>query len=341
MLGKKQLAAMAWSRSGLARGALRLGGGSPRQLTVLAYHRVLDVGDEDRFVGDPELVSASTADFDWQMRLVARYFRPTTFGRVLELSAAGLPLPPRSLIVTFDDGHADNYCNAFPVLRATHVPATIFVSTAYVESDTPYWFDLVARIFGAAPPGPLQLTSVPLRVTLSDAGSRRAATGQLLAQLKRVPNAQRLECLSELQSQPHWRASVPAQGGPFAMTWAQIREMSTAGIEFGSHTVTHPILTQLTRVELDRELSESREVIRRETGQPVDVVAYPIGKHFAFDQTVIDACRACGYRLGVSYETGVNAWPSDQPFALRRLAVERYTSREMFESILSLPGIFA
>jgi len=338
---KKEMLAAAWSRSGLARASLRFRPAPENSLLVLAYHRILDLGDEDRFIGDPELVSASTADFEWQMRFVARHFRPTTFGRVLDLEAAGLPLPPRSLIVTFDDGHADNYVNAFPILRATGVPATIFLSTDYIESESPFWFDLVARIFSVAPAGAFQLDAVPLAGTLSDVRSRRAATGQLLARLKRVSNAQRLACLAELQSRLQAPRSAIAADGPFAVAWTQVREMAASGIEFGSHTVSHPILTQLTHEELERELRDSREIIRRETGQPVDVIAYPIGKHFAFDERVKTACRDCGYRLGVSYETGVAEWPSKEQFALRRLAIERYTSRAMFESLLSLPRVFA
>lgn len=341
MASKKEMLAHAWSGSGLARAFLSFGPVSRGSLTMLAYHRVLDLGDEDGFAGDPELVSASTADFEWQMRFLGRHFQPTTFRRVLELTAAGMPLPPRSLVVTFDDGHADNYLNAFPILRATGVPATIFLSTDYIDSSAPFWFDLVARRFHGAPAGVVELRTVPFTASLGDVRSRRDATERLLAQLKRVKNAARLACLAELEARLPFARSGLEHGGPHCMTWAQVREMSAAGIEFGSHTLSHPILTQLGDEDLRRELHESRAIIRRETGQSVDVIAYPIGKRFAFDERVMKSSSECGYRLGVSYETGVDAWPCARPFALRRLAVERYTSRAMFESMLSLPGIFA
>lgn len=341
MVSKKEMIARGWSGSGLARAFLSFGPASRSSLTLLAYHRVVDIGDEDEFAGDPELVSASIAEFEWQMRWVAKYFQPTSFRRVLDLTAAGMPLPPRSLVVTFDDGHSDNFVSAFPILRATGVPATIFLSTDYIGSRAPYWFDLVARRFHCAPAGGIELSSVPFTASLVDVRSRRDATGRLLSQLKRVPNAVRLACLAELEARLPIARLGFGHDEPHSLTWDQVREMSAAGIEFGSHTLSHPILTQLEDAELRRELYESREIIRRETGQSVDVIAYPIGKKFAFDERVIRISRECGYQLGVSYETGVDAWPCATPYALRRLAVERYTSRTMFESMMSLPGVFA
>ena len=64
---KKQLFADAWSASGLARMALSHFGGTRGGLLVLAYHRIADIGVEDEHPGDPELISASPAEFLWQM----------------------------------------------------------------------------------------------------------------------------------------------------------------------------------------------------------------------------------------------------------------------------------
>ncbi len=340
MVDKKQLLARAWSSSGLARAAIRAGFGPRRALVVLAYHRILDIGDEDRFASDPELVSATVADFEWQMRFVREHFSPLTFRQVIDHQERGLELPDRSIIVTFDDGHIDNYTLAFPVLRTTGVPATIFLSTDYIGAGRPFWFDHVASILFRASEGPLELKSIGFRGELSDGRSRRFAASQVLGALKRVKESTRLACVEELGAQAGSATATEDDPAVFAMDWAQVREMARSGIEFGSHTVSHPILANVERAQLVRELVESRKSIETHTGRPAEVIAYPIGKRFAYDEAVIGACRDAGYRLGVSYESGVNEWPLPMPFELRRLAVERYTDRTMFESLLSLPRLF-
>ncbi|MCP5327354.1 MAG: polysaccharide deacetylase family protein [Sinobacteraceae bacterium] len=340
MPGKKQLLAELCSRTGLARALLQLGPGSRNALVVLAYHRVLDIGDEQSFPADPELVSATVADFEWQMRFLRRHFSPITFRQAIDCLERGIALPARSVIVTFDDGHLDNYLHAFPILQSLGMPATIFLSTGYVDTRLPFWFDQVARLLYRAPPGRLDLSTIEMRIELSDIASRRRATEVILGRLKRIPESDRLSSLRELESRLDRNVVRSEDSEPFALSWSQVLEMSQSGIEFGSHTVSHPILSNLEPAQLARELGDSRRSIELHTGQPADVIAYPIGKRFAYSDSVIAACKAAGYRVGVSYESGINKWPLSSPFELRRLAIERYTDRAMFESLLTLPRIF-
>lgn len=339
MRGKKALLGDFWGNSGLAAAVLSMGIVSRSKLLILAYHRVLDIPDEDAFSGDPELVSASTRDFERQMRFVRDHFEPLRFADVLQAMDRGVALPRNSLVVTFDDGHIDNFTHAFPILRSLGVPATIFVSTQYIDApETPFWFDHVAQLMYFAPPGPLHLDQIDFDATLTEIRSRRDATEALLRKLKREPNDRRVAVVRELAQRLGEHVASPQRA---AMNWSEVREMAAAGIEFGSHTVSHPVLAQLDDEAIRQELAESRATIRAQTGQPVETIAYPIGKVGAYDDRVIETAKSCGYRLGVSYETGVNPAKDLDLFALRRLAVERYTSFGNFKAMLSMPGILA
>ena len=342
MPGKKALLGEFWSASGLAPAGLKLLPCGPRRLIVLAYHRILDIASEDAHPGDPGLISASVSGFEQQMRFVRDNFVPLSLASVLEALDRGAALPPRSLVVTFDDGHIDNYTNAFPVLKRLGVPATIFLSTAYIDAPhTPFWFDRVAELFFHAPPGTMTVGELGHTAMLGSMGSRRHETNQLLRRLKREPNQRRLSALDELEQS--LAQHVPARHPPrrAAMSWDEVREMANGGIEFGSHTVTHPILSRLDDVAMAKELSDSRDRIRARTGQPVDAIAYPVGKADAYDERTIRAAKACGYRIGLSYETGINRHLDTKLFELRRLAVERYVSLGNFKAMLSLPEVFA
>lgn len=340
MNGKRDIAAGILGRLGITRAAQALARPPAGSVAILAYHRVLDVPDEDTYPFDIELVSASVGAFRRQMDHVARHFHPITFATLLAHLDRGTPPPPRSLIVTFDDGFLDNYLEAFPVLREKGIPATIFVSTGYIDRQENFWYERVANAVLASRSGRGELPDGRVLELGPDIPSRRAAVKQILAALKRVPDGERRRLVQQavMQFDPDGRCDGDPRSGP--LTWDHVREMSAAGIEFGSHSVDHPVLSRVDDEGLRREFTESRARIEEVTGRAVQVVAYPVGGPDAFDGRVKAAAREAGYRLGVSYVTGIENTSSWDPFAIRRLHVERYTGEALFRAMLAMPRTF-
>ena len=336
--GKKDALAWLFAAAGISALTTRLRFGQSRSVAILAYHRVFDIGREDDFPYDPELVSASVADFEWQMRTLRRRFDPMHLREVLSCADEGRPLPPRAVVVTFDDGHGDNYTHAFPVLRALGIPATIFLSTGYMDRKEPFWFDEVAFRLYHSPRRNLELSSLRLRLTLGSVTQRRLVTRDVLAGMKVVSNAVRLAALRELAKESGVAGPVnDALSRP--LTWEQVREMRDSGIDFGSHALSHPILSRLSDEELHLELAGSKSDIEQRLGRTVECLAYPVGGGGAFDDRVVRIARQSGYRLGLTYVSGVNAWPAADGFRLRRLPVERNTTRARFEGMLAFPKL--
>ncbi len=312
------------------------------EVPILAYHRIWDLASDGHFPYDVELISASTADFAWQVQYVRENFDPITFDTLIKILDGALPAPPRPLIMTFDDGYDDNYHHAFPILLAHGVPATVFLATGYIDQPQTFWYDRLAQLVMTAAPREIRLPGLAEPQTLPAApNGRRMALKQLLKHLKQVPNEMRLAALRRLESDlteddiPH----ESPQSRP--LNWNQVREMAAGGIEFGSHSVSHPILANLTDADLWCELTESRRVIEDQLRTPVQVISYPVGGVSAFDERVRRMARGAGYRLGVSYLPGSNALNSFDPFAVRRLHVERYTDRSYFSAMLNIPELFA
>lgn len=338
---KKEYLAKAMAVTGMHGLSSFLRGLKLGELPILAYHRVCDIENEEKFPFDPDLVSASPAAFAWQMNYLKERYHPITFEFLLNVLDDKEKLPRRPVIVTFDDGYDDNYVNAFPVLRSLEMPATIFISTGYVGSGKPFWFDLVAHILYHASNGTLNVNELDLALSLdSGVDSRRAAAAVLVAKLKRVNNAQRLKCLGWLESEFAGAMKISEFRLSRPLDWNQIREMSAAGMEFGSHTVSHPILSRLDATELQQELTESRQQLEKELGKVAPVLAYPVGGPEEFNDAVVRAAVTAGYRLGASYMPGVNRLGSMDRFRLRRQHVERYVSNAYFSGLLSLPEIF-
>ena len=337
-MGKKELLARWLYGIGLTRPLEGIGRPS---LRILAYHRVYDMIDENSFAADPELVSASVADFRLQMQYIRKYWNPIPLSVAVDVLASGERLPDHCVVVTFDDGHLDNFTLAYPILLEQGIPATIFLSTGYIGGTVPFWFDRVATLLFLAPTGHLHIPLLNLDLGLGDIQSRRAGTARVLTTLKGVPDELRRSAVAALEAELGRHAETADPGLTGVMSWDQVREMAQHGIEFGSHSVSHPILSRLSDAAIFAELMESRQTLERELGREINLLAYPVGKEHAFDSRVVSIARTCGYKAGVAYVDGVNHDGSTDLFSLRRMSVERYYSHASFVARLVMPGVFA
>lgn len=335
--GKKDVVASVAHATGLLHAALRARRGmGPR---ILAYHRVWDLEDEQRFPYDPELVSGSTREFEWQMRWLRRHMTPVPLAALVESLETKRPLPPRAVAVTFDDGHRDNYTHAFPILRDWGIPATIFLSTGYMDSPRTFWFDEVAYRLYATRLERVSIPALDLVLSLADVASRRVAARDVLVSMKRVSDGVRLEAIEQLAGATGIASVDDSRSA--ALTWSQVAEMRAGGITFGSHTVSHPILSRIEDAQLREELARSRQALTDRDLGDSNVLAYPVGGTETFDDRVVAQARACGYRMGLAYTSGVALWPPADPFRIPRLHVERYTTRSRFVAMLTVPETFA
>lgn len=311
-------------------------------LPILAYHRIYDVADDAKFPFDIDLISASSAQFRWQMRYIKRHFTPITFATLIDATEGRVKMPKRPIIVTFDDGFEDNYTHAFPILQELGVPATIFVSTGYIGQEDTFWWDRLAYIINHIPPCTLSIPEFKFSVTVAgDIAARRRTLYDFIWNVKYLSNPARLQLCEAMEREYGRYFARKDLHMSRPLSWEQVREMAAAGIEFGSHTVTHPVLTSLTPAEVRYELGESKRTIEQQLQKPVDAVSYPIGRSFAFDKSVVAIACDLGYRLGVSYRRGNNSMSTLEPFGLRRISVERFINHADFSSMLSLPEIFS
>jgi peptidoglycan/xylan/chitin deacetylase (PgdA/CDA1 family) len=112
----------------------RLGNG----FGILMYHRVVD---RPRGVETPT-VNVTPGRLRRQLSgLVSAGYEAWPLGKALEAYTASRPIPANVFVVTFDDGYENNLTVALPILEELRVPATIFLATAFLDSDRPFPFD--------------------------------------------------------------------------------------------------------------------------------------------------------------------------------------------------------
>jgi peptidoglycan/xylan/chitin deacetylase (PgdA/CDA1 family) len=179
---------------------------------------------------------------------------------------------------------------------------------------------------------------------ISAVGSESLASGhplpaEVIHWLKRLDNTARLEIL-EL-----WEQEYPIDSKNFELiqplNWDQIRTMNYGGMEIGSHTVTHPNLSTLSKTALHHELIASKQKIEKEIGQAVICIAYPGGKSTDHNALVHQAAEEAGYLFGLAYAGGINSLSHLAKYQLKRLSVERSDSFALFQSNLLFPHLFS
>src|SRR5829696_8506777 len=110
-----------------------------RKVLVLIYHRISDLPS------DPRSLSVTPHYFAKHLEILRQYARPM---RLQQMSQALIDgnLPDRAVVVTFDDGYADNLYNAKPALERYNVPATFFLTTGYIGHKREFWWDELDRL---------------------------------------------------------------------------------------------------------------------------------------------------------------------------------------------------
>jgi len=333
---KKELAARMLD-NGIAR-YWSVAGGRYKGVRILAYHRVLD-DEPGSFPFDDDVISARTEAFREQMQFARRNFDIVSFGDLRRCDAEGRAWPERGLIVTFDDGYSDNYSNAFPVLKEMGIPATIFLTTSHIGQKKLFWWDQIAYSVKHASRRSIhypELSSGP--VSLASTADRRRALGVILGYIKGIPEDMRLRFQDRLYRDLD--ARVPdALADRMHLSWDEVRAMSARGIEFGSHTMTHPILANVTREQLEEEVSASKKAIERKTGKEVLAFAYPAGRVSRFNKIVQEMVSRAGYAYAVSYEEGLALQNHNNRYCLSRIHVERGHSPSLFRANVMFPGL--
>jgi peptidoglycan/xylan/chitin deacetylase (PgdA/CDA1 family) len=307
-------------------------------LRILAYHRILD-DDLSSFAFDEALISARRDDFREQMKFVRRNFDVISFEDLHRCEMEEREWPRRALIITFDDGYRDNYTNAFPVLKEFHLPATIFLTTGHIGEARLFWWDRVAYLIKHTSRQSVvfaDLSSAPF--DLSSARARRQSIARVLWWLKQVQEETRNRFLDSLSSE----LDVELPGGvaeEMHLSWDEVKEMARSGIEFGSHTVTHPILSHVGESQLQREISESKQAIEEHLGREVMAFAYPAGRRTRFNDNVQSIVARCGYRYAVSYDEGAAIEGACDRLALPRIHIESDISLRLFRASLVFPRL--
>lgn len=304
-------------------------------LLVVTYHRLSERPDPT----DPLKISVST--FENQIKFLKKKYSVIS---ALDLSEAinGVhPLPKRPCLITFDDGWQDNYTLGMPVLRKYNVPALIFVSTNYIGTGKAFWHVRLRSIMLSKDISIAEIldsTDCTLQSELLErlrvVGQQKIETrgllvNELIENLKKFPVDQIERYVLRLEDN---LASRDVRSDGAMLSWEQISEMSNNGISFGSHTMSHAILTGLGEKEVRDELVASKRVLEHRLGQSILFFAYPNGD---YNEETMCLTRGAGYEAGFTCKPGLNI-NMNRLFELKRINMREDSASGFSDAFSSL-----
>lgn len=270
-----------------------------RTLTVVGFHRVLPAAELDRSQADPTW-TVTTELFEEVLNFLRRHYNLVGLDDVLAARAHRMPLPPRALLVTFDDGWRDNLDYALPILKRCGVPAVLFVASGPIESAGICWWQEVllwALRSGRKSSGELLRDASPSAVS-KPAGE----VGELdlllrYASLDPVRRDELLRPLArELEAQQRCRHMLDG---------ASLRELAGAGMALGVHGAAHLPLTEVA--DPQDEIRTSRLRLAALSGtRDATTLSFPHGR---YDARVVDTARRLGFELMFTSDAVLNTCP--------------------------------
>ena len=316
---------------------------SEGKILILLYHRIAELHS------DPWGLAVTPRRFADHVEVLRQYARPR---RLRQLSHGLLngSLPNRSVVVTFDDGYADNFHNAKPVLERYDVPATVFVTTGYIgQEEHEFWWDELDRLF-------LQPGVLPEKLSLNVNGStyqwelgeaayyseeasqrhrrwrsweatptsRHFLYNSLWNLLRPMTQRERERVLHELGEWAGVEPVVRPSHRPLSVEEVIALGQEGGVVEVGAHTVTHPALRKLPPALQRAEILGSKARLEEILNRPVTSFAYPYG---SLSEQAVGIVREARFSCACSTRAGF-VEPSTNRFRLPRVEVQDWNKEE-------------
>ncbi len=218
-------------------------------LTILTYHSISNEIEPDETV-TPE-------EFEKQLQYIKENYKVISLEEAVEYIQTDIEKISGSIVITFDDGYRDNYRHAYPLLKKHSFPATIFLVSDFINSNSSKY-----------------------------------------------------------------------------LSPSEIDEMMGNNISFGSHTISHRILTRLRNEEIIREIKDSKDILESQLGRRINSFAYPVGTRADFNDEIMEIVRTAKYACACSNVYGING-NTTNIFALKRIGIETTDNFFLFKKKLN------
>jgi peptidoglycan/xylan/chitin deacetylase (PgdA/CDA1 family) len=279
---------------------------------VLGFHRVLSDEEARRSNSLPGMIM-NESTFSALLEHLGRRFRFVSLDEFLSGDRAERGRGKPWCLVTFDDAWSDTYRRAAPVLERLKIPAVVFVPTDAIGTREGFWVEQLVGVWKTEP------VRERVAAAVGDIGRERRGSADLeetVQFLMHMPAERRDAVLAGMLATNGHGADENVDA---MMTWEQVVEIAGHGVDIGSHTETHPLLTYEDDATVARELQASRQLLAGKLGAEVRAFAYPNGD---WDPRVRECVVRAGYSCAFTTETGCYESGGD-PYGIPRFVLHQ------------------
>jgi len=260
--------------------------------------------------------------FEQQMEYYTHNYEILTLECLVQIIRERKRLPQKAVVITFDDGYKDNYLYAYPVLKKYNVPATIFLTTGHIGNRNLLWTDTVRYIIRQTSLKTISPDNLGKFSLKTDHYINRACY-IICEKMKRLPDDKRMSLIMQMFSV--CGVDMPENlGKNHFLSWDEVKEMNDNGIEFGAHTVNHPILTTMPLEQAMKEIIQSKKDIEQILSKQITAFAYPNGN---YNSQLVEIVKACGFSCAVSVKPGKLIGQKSNLFGLSRISATNDSSK--------------
>jgi peptidoglycan/xylan/chitin deacetylase (PgdA/CDA1 family) len=294
-------------------------------VVILLYHRVT------KLKKDPQLLSVTPENFRSHLQFLKKNVP------VLKFEDDWSNVKKPAVVITFDDGYADNFVEALPILEEVDIPATFFIATGNIGLCEEFWWDELERIIldSHASPSYFRLRDEqfgrrwPTTVEIE----RYTLYKDMLRLINQVGPATRDNWMEQLRS---WvKIGEYGRNTHRAMTVDELSNLAQSSLAtIGAHAVSHTPLSSLTPEQQTREIGESKMQLERWIGREVKFFSYPFGGKADYNSMSIELCKKYGFVKAASNFPGQFHYWSD-PFQIPRHLVRNWPLDVFYKKMCS------
>jgi peptidoglycan/xylan/chitin deacetylase (PgdA/CDA1 family) len=285
---------------------------------ILGYHRISDSGR------DPYSICVTPQHFSEQLDIIGKHARPMKLQELVQALKNG-KVPTRAVVITFDDGYADNLYVAKPLLERYEIPATVFVTSGYLGRE--FWWDQLARMVMNPAAVPKQL-SLTVNKTVHELQADAAKIGRsknpsqawnlrvltwLYGLLQTLSEGERQLVMEQIKDWAGATTHDDIDGR--AVSRDEVLQLANGNlVEIGGHSVTHALLTRLPLADQKAEVQKCKTYLEELLNRAVTSFAYP---HGSLSKPTVKAVRDAGYACGCTSLNDI-VWSRSNCFQLPR-----------------------
>ncbi len=296
-----------------------------KDILILMYHRVSPEKGESLLIPLPPDI------FEEQMKVISKKYKVVFLRELPALLKDKSKSNEKILILTFDDGYKDNYVYAYPILKKYNIPATIFISSSYINNQKNFWWDQIYQIIKNLRIKKLTLNGI-ISCPLKTEADKECCAFSLVEKLKKLPLAETTSLIEQLIKKYELRLDENTN----VMLWEDINKMDENIVDIGAHTVNHTMLSILNPKMIEYEIIQSKKDIENNTSREAITFSYPYGTSESFNKEVINVVKQNGFCCAV---TGIPT-PIRKNSNLFTLGRINGNIQDLYKYNISISGLF-